>query len=131
LFVIARNSSFRFKGQNVDIRQVATDLGVRYVLEGSVRKAGHKLLINAQLIDAASGSHLWAKRYDVDAKELLAIQDEVARQIVSTLVSKVRSTDTVRAKQKRESDLTAYEALLQARDLFRHGGKETRCPWPK
>ena len=125
LFVIARNSSFKFKGQDVDIRQIATDLGVRYVLEGSVRKAGEKLLINAQLIDAGSGSHLWAKRYDVDAKELLAVQDEVTQEIVSTLVSKVRSTDTVRAKRKRESDLTAYEYLLQARDLFRRGGKET------
>ena len=125
LFVIARNSSFKLKGQNVDVRQIATDLGVRYVLEGSVRKAGEKLLINAQLIDAGSGSHLWAKRYDVDARELLAIQDKVTQQIVSTLVSKVRSTDTVRIKQKRESDLTAYEYLLQARDLFRHGGKET------
>ena len=125
LFVIARNSSFKFKGQDVDIRQIATDLGVRYVLEGSVRKAGEKLLINAQLIDAGSGSHLWAKRYDVDAKDLLAVQDEVTQEIVSTLVSKVRSTDTVRAKRKRESDLTAYEHLLQARDLFRQGGKET------
>jgi adenylate cyclase len=125
LFVIARNSSFKFKGQDVDIRQIATDLGVRYVLEGSVRKAGEKLLINAQLIDAGSGSHLWAKRYDVDAKELLAVQDEVTQEIVSTLVSKVRSTDTVRAKRKRESDLTAYEYLLQARDLLRQGGKES------
>jgi adenylate cyclase len=125
LFVIARNSSFKFKGQNADVRQVATDLGVRYVLEGSVRKAGEKVLINAQLIDAGSGSHLWAKRYDVDAKELLAIQDEVTQQIVSTLVSKVRSTDTAKVKRKRESDLTAYEYLLQARDLFREGGKET------
>ena len=126
LFVIARNSSFKFKGQDVDIRQIATDLGVRYVLKGSVRKAGKKLLINAQLIDAGSGSHLWAKRYDVDAKELLAVQDEVTQEIVSTLVSKVRNTDTVRAKRKRESDLTAYEYLLQARDLFRRGGKETQ-----
>ena len=125
LFVIARNSSFKFKGQDVDIRQIATDLGVKYVLEGSVRKTGKKLLINAQLIDAISGAHLWAKRYNVDATELLAVQDEVAQEIVSTLVSKVRSTDTVRAKRKRESDLTAYEYLLQARDLFRKGGKET------
>lgn len=125
LFVIARNSSFKFKGQDVDIRQIATDLGVRYVLEGSVRKAGEKFLISAQLIDAGSGSHLWAKRYDVDANELLAIQDQVTQEIVSTLVSKVRSTDTVRAKRKRESDLTAYEYLLRARDLFRLGGKET------
>ncbi len=135
LFVIARNSSFKFKGQNVDIRQVATDLGVRYVLEGSVRKAGDKLLINAQLIDASSGSHLWAKRYDVDAKELVAIQDEVTQQIVATLVSKVRSTDTVRAKRKRESDLTAYEYLLQARDLLRQRGARRlafeRKKWPK
>jgi len=125
LFVIARNSSFKFKGQDVDIRQIAADLGVRYVLEGSVRKAGEKLLINAQLIDAGPGSHLWAKRYDVDATELLAVQDEVTQEIVSTLVSKVRSTDTARAKRKRRSNLTAYEYLLQARDLFRQGGKET------
>jgi len=125
LFVIARNSSFKFKGQDVDIRQIATDLGVRYVLEGSVRKAGEKLLISAQLIDAGSGSNLWAKRYDVDAIELLAVQDEVSQEIVSILVSKVRSTDTVRVKRKRKSDLTAYEYLLRARDLFRQGGKET------
>ena len=118
LFVIARNSSFKFKGQNVDIRQIAADLGVRYVLEGSVRRAGDKLLISAQLIDAGTGSHLWAKRYDVDATELFAIRDDVTQEIVSTLVSRMRSSDLEKISRKREGDLTAYEYVLQARYLL-------------
>jgi adenylate cyclase len=85
LLVIARNSSFKFKGQSVDLRQVASDLGVRYVLEGSVRRAGEQLRINAQLIDGSTGAHLWAERYDRPLDDVFAVQDDITGQIVRAL----------------------------------------------
>jgi adenylate cyclase len=85
LLVIARNSSFKFKGQTVDLRQVAGDLGVRYVLEGRVRRAGDQLRISAQLIDGGTGAHLWAERYDRPLDNVFAVQDDIARQIVQAL----------------------------------------------
>ena len=80
LFVIARNSSFRYKGQSVDVRQVGRELGARYVLEGSVRRAGDRIRITAQLIDATTGAHRWAERYDRKLEDAFAVQDEVARR---------------------------------------------------
>jgi adenylate cyclase len=85
LFVIARNSTFAYKGQSVDVRQIANDLGVRYVLEGSVRKAAGKVRINAQLIDSTTGGHLWAERYDGSLEDIFALQDEITAKIVSGL----------------------------------------------
>jgi adenylate cyclase len=85
LFVIARNSSFTYKGQAVDVRQVGRELGVRYVLEGSVRKGGHRLRITAQLIDAGSGAHLWAERYDRDLSDVFAIQDDITAQVAGVI----------------------------------------------
>ena len=85
LFVIARNSSFQYKGREVDVRQVGRELGVRYVLEGSIRRAGDRVRISAQLIDASTGAHRWAERYDRELKDVFAVQDEVARTIVTIL----------------------------------------------
>ncbi len=85
LFVIARNSTFVYKGKPVQVQQVGRDLGVRYVLEGSVRKAGDKVRITAQLVEATTGNHLWAERYDRELKDIFAVQDEVAEKVVSAL----------------------------------------------
>src|SRR5476651_499195 len=85
LFVIARNSSFTFKGRNVDVRDVSKNLGVRYVVEGSVRKSGNRVRITSQLIDATTGGHLWAERFDRDLTDIFAVQDDVTRQIVAAL----------------------------------------------
>ena len=88
LFVIARNSSFTFKGQAVDVKDVGVRLGVAYVLEGSVRKAGPRVRITAQLIEAATGNHLWAERYDRDLEDVFAVQDEVVTAIVTALLTR-------------------------------------------
>src|SRR5207253_8018067 len=85
LFVIARNSSFQYKGKSPDVRQVGRKLGVRYVLEGSIRRSGDRIRITAQLIDAATGAHRWAERYDRKLEDVFALQDEVARTITSIL----------------------------------------------
>ncbi|RWB36510.1 MAG: hypothetical protein EOQ46_33560, partial [Mesorhizobium sp.] len=84
-FVIARNSSFAYKGKAPDIRQVARELNVRYVLEGSVRKAGERLRVTGQLIDAASGNHIWAERYDRLASDIFAVQDEITHSVVAAI----------------------------------------------
>ena len=96
LFVIARNSSFTFKGKNVDIRDVAKKLGVRYVLEGSVRKSGNRVRITAQLIEATSGGHLWAERFDRDLTDIFAVQDDVTQQIVAALAVTLSEGDRQR-----------------------------------
>ncbi len=88
-FVIARNTTFTFKGQAVDIQTVAKDLGVRYVLEGSVRKAGNRVRISAQLIDGNTGNHLWAERYDRDLKDIFALQDEITETVVGAIQPEV------------------------------------------
>lgn len=114
LLVIARNSVFAYKGKAVKVQQIADDLGVRYVLEGSVRRAGDKVRINAQLIDAASGHHLWAERYDRDQSDLFALQDQVMAQIVSALA--IRLTEQERAQVSRipTDNLEAYDHYLRA-----------------
>ena len=89
LFVIARNSTFTYKGKPVKVKQVSEELGVRYVLEGSVRRSGEKVRITAQLIDALTGYHLWAERYDRDLKEIFALQDEIALKIMKTVHEKL------------------------------------------
>src|SRR6478752_4791328 len=100
LFVIARNSSFAYKGKSPDIRQVGRELGVRYVLEGSVRKAGNKLRITGQLIDAADGTHIWADRYDGDLAEIFALQDRVTVDVVGAIAPKLEQAEIVRASRK-------------------------------
>ena len=93
LFVIARNSSFQYKGKSPDIRQVGRELGVRYILEGSIRRAGDRVRISAQLIDAATGAHRWGERYDRELKDVFAVQDDVSRAIVAILVAHVSKAE--------------------------------------
>ncbi len=119
LFVIARNSSFAYKGQQVKIRQVAEDLGVRYILEGSVRRAGDQVRINAQLIDAMSGGYLWAERYDGTMQDIFALQDSVIVRIVSALAVELTSSDqNRRAASRKNVNLEAYDHLLRGRQLL-------------
>ena len=115
LFVIARNSSFKFKGESVDVRDVARDLGVRYVLEGSVRKAGDRVRITAQLVDATTGNHLWAERYDRDLKDIFALQDEIAGKIVKALEVKLTEDEQQRVAQRYTDSLEAYDYFLRGR----------------
>ena len=118
LLVIARNSTFTYKGQEVKIRQVAEELGVRYVLEGSVRRIGETIRITTQLIDATNGAHVWAKRYDEPSAKLFDVQDDVSREIAGTLLVNIRKTDLAKASQKRPENLSAYDYVLRARALF-------------
>jgi len=113
LFVIARNSVFAYKNKAVNIQQVAAELGVRYILEGSVRRAGEQIRINAQLIDATSGGHLWAERYDGDFKDVFALQDKITRRIVTALSVKLTPKEEERRVQKYTNNAQAYDAFLQ------------------
>ena len=118
LLVIARNSSFRYKGQSVDVRQVGRELGARYVLEGSVRRAGDRIRISAQLIDATTGVHRWAERYDHKLEDTFAVQDEVARTIVRVLAVHVNKAETERALAKPPAAWLAYDHYLRAAHTF-------------
>jgi adenylate cyclase len=114
LFVIARNSSFTFKGKAVDIKEVGRRLGVRYVLEGSVRKAAGKVRITGQLIDAVTGTHLWADRFERDLTDIFALQDEVTVAVVSAIQPKLLQTEIAMAARRRPENLTAYDFYLRA-----------------
>lgn len=118
LFVIARNSSFRYKGTSPDIRQVGRELGVRYVLEGSIRRAGDRVRISAQLIDAVTGAHRWAERYDREVKDVFAVQDDVSRAIVAILVAQVNKAEAERTLLKPPSTWQAYDFFMRASDVF-------------
>lgn len=117
LFVIARNSSFVYKGRSVDIQQVANDLGVRYVLEGSVRKAGNRVRITGQLIDAATRAHLWADHFDGALEDVFDLQDHVTESVVSALQPTLRQAEIERARRKPPASLDAYDYLLRALPL--------------
>ena len=118
LFVIARNSSFTFKGKAVDIKEVGRRLGVRYVLEGSVRKASGKVRITGQLIDAVTGAHIWADRFERDLTDVFALQDEVAVTVVSAIQPKLLQKEIEMATRRRPENLTAYDFSLRARQQF-------------
>ena len=109
LFVIARNSSFAFKGQSMDVKDVSRKLGVRYVVEGSVRRSGNRIRTTAQLIDAVDDKHLWAERYDRELKDIFAVQDEVTHAIVATIEPHLASTERQRARRKPTENLGAWE----------------------
>jgi adenylate cyclase len=109
LFVIARNSSFAFKGQSLEIKQIGAKLGVRYVLEGSVRRAGKRVRVTAQLIDAAEDKHIWAQRYDRDLEDIFAVQDELTHAIVTTIEPQLASSERKRALRKPPESLDAWE----------------------
>ncbi len=115
LFVIARNSSFTFKGKAVDIKEVGRRLGVRYVLEGSVRKASGKVRITGQLIDAVTGTHLWADKFERDLTDIFALQDEVTVAVVSAVQPKLLQTEIEMATRRGPENLTAYDLYLRAR----------------
>jgi len=114
LFVIARNSSFTYKGRTVDVKQVGRELGVRYVLEGSVRKGGNRVRITAQLIDATNGAHLWADRFDGLLEEVFELQDRVAISVAGVIEPTLRQTEIDRARRKRPDSLDAYDLCLRA-----------------
>jgi TolB-like protein/Tfp pilus assembly protein PilF len=117
-FVIARNSSFTYKGKAVDTRRVGRELGVRYVLEGSVRKSGSRVRITAQLIDAESGKHLWAERYDRDLVDIFALQDEITKKVVAAIEPKLLEAEGIRSQRRSPDDLGAWDMLIRANSLF-------------
>jgi adenylate cyclase len=114
LFVIARNSSFTYRGKAIDVKQVGSELGVRYVLEGSVRKVADRVRINGQLIDAATGMHVWAERYDRKADDIFGLQDEIALAVVGAIEPSLRQAEVKRVKRRRPENLDAYDLLLRA-----------------
>ena len=114
LFVIARNSSFTYKGQAVDVKQVGRELGVRYVLEGSVRKAGDRVRITAQLIDALTGTHLWADRFDGSLEDVFELQDKVAISVAGVIEPALQAAEIAPSAERPTSDLTAYDLYLRA-----------------
>jgi adenylate cyclase len=124
LFVIARNSTFTYKGRSVDVRQVGRELGVRYVLEGSVRRANDRVRITAQLIDAESRAHIWANRYDRAVDDIFALQDEITLSTVAAIEPSLRQAEIERAKRKRPENLDAYDLLLRATPLVDTGMPE-------
>jgi TolB-like protein/Flp pilus assembly protein TadD len=117
-FVIARNSSFTYKGKAVDVKRVARELGVRYVLEGSVRKGGNRVRITAQLIDASTGNHLWADRYDGDLTDVFALQDEITTTVVAAIEPKLLEAEGIRSQSRSPEDLDAWDMLIRANSLF-------------
>ena len=119
LFIIARNSTFVYKGKPVKIKQVAEELGVRYVLEGSVRRADNQVRINAQLIDATTGHHLWAKRYDGKMGDVFALQDKITRKIVTALAVKLTVAEQEHVARKETDNIEAYDAFLKGWEHYR------------
>jgi TolB-like protein len=115
-FVIARNSTFTYKGQAIDVKAVARELGVRYVLEGSVRKAANRVRVTAQLIDGESGNHVWAERYDRELADIFAVQDEITETIVGALAPKLHVAEITRSQHKVPSSLGAWDLVMQAID---------------
>jgi adenylate cyclase len=124
LFVIVRNSSFSYKGQSPDVRQVGRELGVRYVLEGSVRKAGGRVRITAQLIEATSGAHLWADRFDGSLEDVFDLQDKVASIVAGVIEPALQAAETTRSAGRPTGDLTAYDLYLRGYAMFRSSARQ-------
>ena len=124
LLVISRNSAFVYKGKAVNVQEVGRELAVDYVLEGSVRKAGDRVRVTVQLIDAATDRHVWAERYDRKLEDIFAIQDDVTRAIVATLPGRVEAATQERAKRKRTDNMAAYECVLAAKVLHHRSQRE-------
>jgi adenylate cyclase len=124
LFVIARNSSFTFKGKAVDVKEVGRRLGVRYVLEGSVRKAAGKVRITGQLIEAVTGAHIWADRFERDLTDVFALQDEVTVAVVSAIQPKLLQTEIALSMRRRPENLTAYDLYLRAMQQYYRTDRE-------
>jgi len=114
LFVIARNSTFVYKNRSVDVREVARELGVRYVLEGSVRRAGERVRLTAQLIDASTGGHIWAERFDGELADIFRLQDRITEQVVGAIEPQMRRAEIERARRKQPESMEAYDHYLRA-----------------
>ena len=121
LFVLARNSSFTYKGQAVDLKRVGRELGVRYLLEGSVRKAGNRVRITGQLIEAQTGAHLWADRFDGLLEDVFDLQDKVASSVAGVIEPALQAAEIRRSAERPTSDLTAYDLYLRALSLYEGG----------
>jgi adenylate cyclase len=113
-FVIARNSTFSYKGKPVDVKQIGRELGVRYILEGSIRKIGNRVRITAQLIDAKTGTHLWAERYDRDLTDIFALQDEITQSVTATIEPKLVEAESVHSQGRSPEDLDAWDLVMRA-----------------
>jgi adenylate cyclase len=124
LFVISRNTSFKYKGQAVDVKKIARELGVQYVIEGSVRRAANRVRVTVQLIDAESDHHVWAERYDRDLEDIFAIQDEITRAIVAVLPGRVEAAARGRAERKPTGNMAAYECVLEAKLLHHRSNRD-------
>src|SRR5260370_14086109 len=125
LFVIARNSSFVYKGRSAKVQEIGHDMVVRYVLEGSVRKAGNRVRITAQLIDAGSGGHLWAERFDRDLTDIFSTQDEVVEKIVGALAVTLTQGEEQRLRRRGTGNVEAHESWLRARELLIRSTRES------
>jgi len=125
LFVIARNSSFTYKGRSVDIKQVGSELGVRYVLEGSVRRGGHRVRITGQLIDASTGAHLWADRFEGASEDIFDLQDQVTMSVVGAIAPKLEQAEIERAKRKPTESLDAYDYYLRGMENYYQDNRES------
>lgn len=128
LLVIARNSTFSFKGRARDIRTVARELGVRFVVEGSVRRAGNRVRVTAQLIEAETGNHVWAERYDRDLEDIFAVQEDITSAVVASIAPQIDRAEIERARRRPDVDISAYDMALQAEaaayDAFRAGSAD-------
>jgi TolB-like protein/DNA-binding winged helix-turn-helix (wHTH) protein len=120
-FVIARNSTFAYKGRAVDVRQVARELGVRYVLEGSVRKSGNRVRVSGQLIYAATGNHVWAEHYDRELADIFAVQDEITERVVAAIEPELYAAEHFRSQRKPPESLDAWECVIRALSSLGHG----------
>jgi adenylate cyclase len=121
IFVISRNTSFAYRGDAINIQQIGQELGAEYIAEGSVRKAGNRVRVTAQLIAAATGHHVWAERYDRNLDDIFSIQDEITEIIVSTLVGRIEAAGIERAKRKNTANMVAYDYLLKGLDFHKSG----------
>src|SRR5882762_8079090 len=117
-FVIARNSSFVYKGKTVDVKHIGSELGVRYVLEGSVRKSGQRVRINAQLIEASAGNYIWADRYDGDLSDVFGLQDRITNSVAAAIEPSLLEAESVRSQNRTPTDVRAWGLLMQANFLF-------------
>ncbi|HMF67647.1 MAG TPA: winged helix-turn-helix domain-containing protein, partial [Phyllobacterium sp.] len=124
LFVIARNSSFTYKGRTVDVKQVGRELGVRYVLEGSMRKAANRVRITGQLIDATTGGHLWADRFEGTLDDIFELQDQLAESVVGAIAPQLERAEIERAQRKPTESLDAYDCYLRAMAHLQKGARE-------
>jgi adenylate cyclase len=123
-FVIARNSTFTYKGRAVDVKEVGRELGVRYVLEGSVRKSGNRIRVTAQLVEAETGNHVWAERYDRDLADIFAVQDEITERVVAAIEPELYAAEQVRSQNKPPDSLDAWECVIRALSCIGQGTRD-------